>query len=333
MKIVLPAEEADEPAFTRHLILKRPQASWSQSVFSVPLGEKIVPNRDYPSDAILLAFIAAGEYLIRKSDDERMRSAILTRAEFTINRFATNEPELIDGAPVLCDDSLLTVVPWHSWIDTRRVNGISRRIPDSWCEDDIGAIGAQNDYNKPKYRLPEINAQWIKMLSHCMKQSKGDDTEERYRALRANACKSFKEVFWNAEAGNIYNIVAPDGKKDGTWGSPAVVAVAMLLDEHVFTENEVDLFVSGIKKHLLMYNKDGLPFGILVKESSKRVYFGDEEYHEAMVWPRDTPYLIKILRYAGEVELVQGILRSNLKHQMDEGFVFYKSFSARMAIH
>ncbi len=288
-----------------------------------------IPNRfperantplDYNNaDATLLAFIAAGEYLSRKGDAD-MRNTILARAEFTIARFATNDPETINGAPVLCDDCLLAVVPWHSWIDTRRANGVSRRIPDSWCDNDIEV----QNYNKPKYRLPEINAQWIKMLSHCMKLSKDHSTGERYRALLADACSNYKKVFWNASAGNIYNIVAPDGKKDGTWGSTAVVAVALLLDEHVFTKSEIALFVSGVKSHLLVY-KDGLPFGILVKESPKRTYYGDEEYHEGVVWSRDTPYLIKILRYVGEDELVDGILSSNLKHQMDEGFVFYNS--------
>jgi len=29
------------------------------------------------------------------------------------------------------------------------------------------------------------------------------------------------------------------------------------------------------------------------------------------------------MRYAGEMEIVEGILSSNLSHQMDEGFVFY----------
>ncbi len=73
--------------------------------------------------------------------------------------------------------------------------------------------------------------------------------------------------------------------------------------------------------------KNGLPFGIVVKKSPKGSYYGDEEYHEAVVWPRDTPYLIRILRAAGEVEkeTVEGIQRSNLEHQMDEGFVFYNS--------
>lgn len=44
--------EDKNPALTRHAIIKRPQASWSQSVFSVPLGNKIIPNRDYPYEGL-----------------------------------------------------------------------------------------------------------------------------------------------------------------------------------------------------------------------------------------------------------------------------------------
>ena len=83
-------------------------------------------------------------------------------------------------------------------------------------------------------------------------------------------------------------------------------------------------FIKGVKGNLLV-EKNGVPFGILVKKSPKRIYYGDEEYHEAVVWPRDTPYLIRLLRHGGEVdkEAVEGLLRSNLDHQMNEGFVFY----------
>ncbi len=35
--------------------------------------------------------------------------------------------------------------------------------------------------------------------------------------------------------------------------------------------------------------------------------------------------LIKILRYAGEIEIVDGIRGGNLEHQMNESFVFYNS--------
>ena len=54
-KVEIPPVEHKNPALTKHLVLKRPQALWSQSVFSVPFGdlsEKIVPNRDYPYEGL-----------------------------------------------------------------------------------------------------------------------------------------------------------------------------------------------------------------------------------------------------------------------------------------
>ena len=48
---ILPIEAID-PARTKQVILKRPHASWSQSAYSVPFGEKIVSNRDYPYEGL-----------------------------------------------------------------------------------------------------------------------------------------------------------------------------------------------------------------------------------------------------------------------------------------
>ena len=303
-----------------------------------------IPNRfperegkhlDYNNaDATLLAFIAAGEFLKREKD-ENFASTILRRAEFTISRFKLNPVERINGAPVLNENGLISVVPWHSWTDTKREVeigckklNVSVRIPDAWCD-----ARNENELNKPKYFLPEINAQWIKMLRSCVNVNtcssnpENANKKDEYSALLEKARKNFKKVFWNAEDSFLYNLVAADGKRDNTPGSPAVVAFSLLLDENIFSQYELRGFIKGVKKNLLV-EKNGLPFGILVKKSPRRTYYGDAEYHEAVVWPRDTPYLIRILRAAGEVEeetVVEGILRSNLEHQMNEGFVFYNS--------
>jgi glycogen debranching enzyme len=100
----------------------------------------------------------------------------------------------------------------------------------------------------------------------------------------------------------------------------------LLAADGIFSTQERDQFIERIKANLLV-ERNGLPFGILVKRSPKRTYYGDEEYHEAVVWPRDTPYLIRLLRQQGAREsvTVQGLLQSNLAHQMEEGFVFYHS--------
>ena len=188
-------------------------------------------------------------------------------------------------------------------------------------------IKDENELNKPKYFLPEINAEWIKMLRHCVRMSsENENKKENFSSLLENAIINVKKVFWDAEENILYNIVTMEGEKDKTQGSPAVVAFSLLLDENIFSQSEIKEFVKGVKENLLV-ERHGLPFGILVKMSPKSTYYGDEEYHEAVVWPRDTPYLIRILRAVGEVEkeTVEGIQRSNLEHQMNEGFVFYNS--------
>jgi glycogen debranching enzyme len=297
-----------------------------------------IPNRfperkteklDYNNaDATLLAFIAAGEVLKRNWDEE-LANLILQRAEYTLSRFKTNDVNVLNGAPVLHGNGLVSVVPWHSWTDSKRLvkmNGkkmnVSVRIPDSWC-----FMRDENDLNKPTFFLPEINAHWIKMLSSCLAISRARETiKEPFSALLEKAKSNFKAIFWDVHDHIVYNLVSLEGQKDKTLGSPAVVAFSLLADEKIFSRQEVEHFIAGVKAHLLV-ERNGLPFGLLVKKSSRRAYYGDAEYHEAVVWSRDTPYLIRLLRYAGAPEkgTVEGLLRSNLNHQMNEGFVFYNS--------
>ncbi|MBN2267122.1 MAG: hypothetical protein JW725_02155 [Candidatus Babeliaceae bacterium] len=298
-----------------------------------------IPNRfperrsevlDYNNaDATFLAFIAAGELLARHWDAD-FAALVLERAAFTISRFEMNDVATINGAPVLHENGLVSVVPWHSWIDSKRTvelaggkKEVSVRLPDLWLEE----LKDENDLDKPTYLLPEINAQWLTMLSHCVRlATKCGNTTETFASLLEKAIENFKAVFWDARENNLYNIVTLAGEKDITPGSPAVVAFSLLADEAVFTNDELENFIKNVKQNLLVA-RNGLPFGIVVKRSSKRIYYGDEDYHEAMVWPRDTPYLIRLLRYRGEREreTVEGILKSNLDHQMNEGFVFYNS--------
>ncbi|HUV03350.1 MAG TPA: amylo-alpha-1,6-glucosidase [Desulfobacteria bacterium] len=292
--------------------------------------ERKTEDLDYNNaDATFLAFIAAGE-LLKRDWDADFAAWILERAAFTIARFKQNDMDTLNGAPVIHVNGLVSVVPWHSWTDSKRTveiaggkTEVSVRIPDSW----LGEVGDEAELNTPRYLLPEINAQWIKMLSCCVKLAKMTGTQhETFSALLEEARANFKRVFWDATENNLYYLVTLAGKQDTTPGSPAVVAFSLLADEAVFTNDELVNFIRNVKRNLLV-ERNGLPFGILVKQSPKRTYYGDEEYHEAMVWPRDTPYLIRLLRYCGEreKETVDGILKSNLDHQMNECFVFYNS--------
>lgn len=281
------------------------------------------------ADATLLAFIAAGELLDRRWDAALARE-LLDRAAVTLDRFLRNDPQRIDGAPVLHPSGLISATPWHTWTDSSRqilVHGrpvrVPVRIPERW----VVELADERELELPHFFLPELNAQWMVMLRHLQRLAlrEGDETD-LFAEVLDKAERNFKACFWNETEQFLYNVVAGDGRRDSTPGSPAVVAFSLLAAEGIFSPQERDQFIARVKANLLVH-RNGLPFGILVKRSPKRVYYGDEEYHEAVVWPRDTPYLIRLLRLQGAREsvTVQGLLQSNLKHQMEEGFVFYHS--------
>jgi len=286
----------------------------------------IIPNRppnDYNSaDATLLAYITAGRYAERTGDAAFARK-IVKYAEMTLRTFSTGNAEKEGGPPVMHYNGLISVVPWHSWTDGKRtVCGcrVPIRIPVEW-ENELIQKGKMSELNKPKYFLPEINAQWVCALRAIIKMCELSEKDSNIcREILAKAEKNFKTVLQSGEF--LYNVVDGDGKKDATPGSPAVVALSLL--EDLFDEEELRRMAEFVKANLLVYRK-GLPFGILVRKSEKQVYLADDEYHEGVVWPRDTPYLIRLLRRVGDEETIEGLLKSNLEHQMDEGFVFYNS--------
>jgi hypothetical protein len=133
-------------------------------------------------------------------------------------------------------------------------------------------------------------------------------------------------VFLDPDSGYVNNLVSTDDfalgrQTDTTPGSPGIVAAAML-GRDVFSLRELE-GVASFAKSRLMRTWRGMPFGIVVKDSPRGVYLGDAEYHEGVVWPRDTPYLIRLLRLTGDTVTAEALLASNLRHQMEEGFVFY----------
>ncbi|MEM2933829.1 MAG: amylo-alpha-1,6-glucosidase [Methanocellales archaeon] len=304
-----------------------------------------VPNRITPygevdyngADATLLLYITAGRYLniVR---DKKLASLILRAFEATLKGYMKANLETVNGTPVLHENGLISIPAWHSWCDSKRwyqVEGISALMPTRLSEEmAINLIqefgkNAESEACKPKFFLPEINAQWIKALAFIVEITKLAPDNARNRALREScellltkAKYSFRELFWSKNL--LYNAITLHGKKDSIVGSLALTAMALLVDLNIFSEDEIKAFMENIKSSLLAY-RNGKPFGVILKNSLRRIYFDDNEYHEGVVWPRDTPYLIHLLQKTGEVEMIKQILISNLEHQMTEAAIFYNS--------
>ena len=71
-----------------------------------------------------------------------------------------------------------------------------------------------------------------------------------------------------------------------------------MLGTEVFGIDELTTIARTARERLLRH-KWGMAFGIAVRDTGRCVYLNREDYHEGVVWPRDTPYLIRLLSIAG----------------------------------
>ena len=264
-------------------------------------------------DASLLFFIFAEKYL-REFGDVEIGSDVLKSLRLILKKFSENKFE-IDGNPVIHND-MLYAMPWHSWTDSRiPFSGrlISTRIPFEWAKE-----AKIEDICKPVL-LPEINALYIRALKAGEFIADLVKSEENFIDQYKKSISKYKKVFKNKHY--LYSMILDD-KKDPTETSMALVS-AVLLYNHVFNKNDLENMWPVVEK--LLVKKRGKIFGMLLKNVNDRTYFNDYQYHGAVVWSRDNPYLIKYLKIIGEEGKANEILESNLWHQMDEGAIFYNS--------
>jgi hypothetical protein len=252
-------------------------------------------------DSSLLFFILAEKYL-EHFKDRNMEKKISESFDILLKRLTENKIE--SGLPAI-KDGMLYCHPSYSWTDSKvDFNGrmVSTRIPFDWLNE---------NYDSDKQALlPEINAMLIRFLKFGVSLEK--DTNDSYKKS-IEAYKIFKSKDF------LYSLVSGD-RKDPTESSMALVS-SVLLDNHVFNKDDLERMWPSVEK--LLVRREGKLFGILCRNVRDRTYFNDYQYHGAVVWPRDTPYLINYLRIIGKNNLIKELLDSNLEHQMKEGAIFY----------
>jgi hypothetical protein len=306
------------------------------------------------SDATLLCLIAGLRYAL-ETRDRGIARRILRACVRAINCFrkahASTPPGPGGGPRLSTDTGLLLTCPRHSWIDTRnqevacaagQVKGIPNRASPAFVTSMCQAVRDSERIDvlmsSPRFFMPEINAQWILMLRSLrenLAQVRPKAAEHRtatYSALSKlieRAERSFLRIFWNEEAGFLYNLVFEDcAMRDTIESEPAVVAAA-LLGVTVLSSEQLEAVWRRVQAKLLVnrrltrFGDATLPFGILAMAASKGVFYNDGEYHADTVWLRSTPYLLRLLRSLGKEDTARQVILNTLDHQMCEGAIFY----------
>ncbi len=304
------------------------------------------------SDATLLCLLVAHAYAAKTGDTDFGRRA-LAQSLKTVACFRKNYPAdgdlPADGPPRLDPDTgLLLCVPHHSWIDTSsqavdyagsRMEGISNRASAAFVKDLYDRLGDKEEveaaFQRAAFFLPEINAQWISVLSGLLGTfdlvSPGETPPERQEveSLLDRARESFKAVFWSSRRGFLFNLVHESREVRDAMECEAAITAAALLGQSVFSRDELCSIWRHAETALLVhrtlqsYGDERLPFGLLTQNGDQRIYYDDGQYHADVTWPRSTPYLIRLLAVLGETETIRGLLVNNLDHQMSEAALFY----------
>lgn len=301
-----------------------------------------LPADYYPdAESALFMFVLLDEILPTAQDPELAEEG-WKAFKLLFSHLKSSRLNVRQGNPVLLENGLLLTLPSHSWLNGKRtvwaegitVTDLPIRVPYNWQVQELLQLRDSHytwdNYQYPTYYLPEVNAYWLrtlKLAEELATRFEDEETGEEIRQVRQMAKMRYKSLFWNAQGNNLYNLVTLEHRTDGTACAAAVEAAA-LLGEMVFSRQELEyIWVAARGKLLAKRLVAGVPtaFGLLAKDSSERVFYNNQQYHEAVIWPRVTPYLIRLLRLLGQQATIQELLKTNLGHQMEEAAVFYNN--------
>ncbi len=140
----------------------------------------------------------------------------------------------------------------------------------------------------PRYgKAVEINALWYNSL--CLLANfyteRDSEQEKIYKVMAEKVGKSFRDLFWNNEAGCLYDCILPDGSVDASLRPNQIFAVSLPFSSLTFEQQKA--VVDVVQEKLLT------PYGLRTLNPSapryKGVYAGtqhqrDEAYHQGTVW-------------------------------------------------
>jgi hypothetical protein len=220
-------------------------------------------------------------------------------------------------------DGLVLSKANSSWMDVLyEVEGAKwpLRLPWSW---------RTKFSSEDLFALVEVNALFIEGLDSLFKAMRetGLKGSEKIKELRDELVEGYKKWFYVADRLPPMTVEPSTGARDWTPSSASVAALA-LLKNLVYEANEISRAWEQIeemivKRKLICLGSSWEVFGIVARKVEERPYLGDLEYHGPVVWPRDTPYLVEVMKCLGFD--AYGVLVNNLDHMISEGAIGYVS--------
>jgi predicted glycogen debranching enzyme len=259
--------------------------------YSESVSQGMLPNRfpdhgeppEYNTvDATLWFFVAAQKYWDQTGDVTFLRETLL---------------------PVLRD-----IVAWH---DRGTRHGIRVDADGlltaggpgdqlTWMDARVGGEPVTPRYGKPV----EVNALWynaLRILSGFERRS-GSPDSARDLAARADAvAEQFRRLFWNEDAGCLYDVIRPDGA-DASIRPNQIFALTLPFP--LLEEPQASSVLKVVEERLLT------PRGLRTLAPDDPKFIGrfggppserDRAYHQGMVWPFLLgPYISALVRLRGE---------------------------------
>ncbi|MEM3956377.1 MAG: hypothetical protein QW424_06500 [Candidatus Bathyarchaeia archaeon] len=210
-----------------------------------------------------------------------------------------------------------------SWLDVLYpINGVMwpTRLPIEW----MGKVSPEEDF-----ALLEVNSLFIQGLTRLIRllELTGEKPPEELNEFRSELLQGYKKWFLRDDYLPPITVDPVDSIKDYTASSLCLIALTSLKEILYNRERLRELWSNVerllVKRKMIELGSGYEIFGALLRDSERKPYLGDLEYHGAVIWPRDTPYLIDLMLELGMKKEVYGILINNLDHMISEGAIGY----------
>jgi predicted glycogen debranching enzyme len=246
------------------------------TTFAAAADDGMIPNRfdDYSdtayfnsADASLWFINAAFQYLNAAGDSETFTQQLLPVIRSIIDSYQRGSRFGIHADA----DGLITAGDEQTQL--------------TWMDAKYDGVSVTARYGK----AVEVNALWYNALcSLAQFYDNHDDTEnaKHYQDMADKVKTSFCELFWNKEAGYLYDCILPDGSADASLRPNQIFVVSLPFSP--LSPQQQKAVVDAVQKNLLT------PFGLRTLNAQdsryKGIYEGpqkerDQAYHQGTVWP------------------------------------------------